>query len=59
MKRLFEYGYNRSVNGQVWWTQPAVENYQELIRRINPAEVIGEMEARPEFRRIEMWRPKE
>jgi predicted acylesterase/phospholipase RssA len=59
MKRLFEYGYNRSVNGQAWWTQPAVENYQELIRRINPAEVIGEMEARPELRRIEMWRPKE
>ena len=59
MKRLFEFGYNRSVNGQAWWTQPAVENYQELIRRINPAEVIGEMEARPELRRLEMWRPKE
>ncbi|MGD8255885.1 MAG: patatin-like phospholipase family protein [Syntrophobacterales bacterium] len=59
MKRLFEYGYNRSVNGEAWWTQPAVENYQELIRRINPAEVIGEMEARPELRRLEMWRPKE
>lgn len=59
MKRLFEFGYNRSVKGQAWWTQPAVENYQELIRRINPAEVIGEMEARPELRRLEMWRPKE
>jgi predicted acylesterase/phospholipase RssA len=59
MKRLFEFGYNRSVNGEAWWTQPAVENYQELIRRISPAEVIGEMEARPELRRLEMWRPKE
>jgi predicted acylesterase/phospholipase RssA len=59
MKRLFEYGYNRSVNGQAWWTQPAVENYQELIKKINPAEVIEEMEARPELRRLEMWRPTE
>jgi hypothetical protein len=59
MKRLFDYGYNRSINGQVWWTQPAVENYQELIEKINPAEAIEEMEARPELRRLEMWRPKE
>lgn len=59
MKRLFDYGYNRSVNGQVWWTQPAVDDYQELIKKINPANVIGEMEARPELRRLEMWRPKE
>jgi hypothetical protein len=59
MQRLFEFGYNRSVNGQAWWTQPAVENYQELIKKLNPSEVIGEMEARPEFRRIEMWRHKE
>jgi hypothetical protein len=59
MKRLFEYGYNRSVNGQVWWTQPAVENYQELIERVDPAEAIEEMEARPGLRRLEMWRPKE
>jgi len=59
MKRLYEYGYNRSVNGQTWWTQPAVKNYQELIKKLNPWEVIGEMEARPEFRRIEMWRPAE
>jgi hypothetical protein len=59
MKRLFEFGYNRSVNGQAWWTQPAVENYQELIEKISPGEAIEEMEARPEFRRLEMWRPKE
>ena len=59
MKRLFEFGYNRSVNCQARWTQPAVENYQELIKKINPAEVIGEMEARPKLRRLEMWRPKE
>jgi hypothetical protein len=59
MKRLFEFGYNRSVNGQAWWIQPAVDNYQELINKLNPSEVIGEMEARPEFRRIEKWRPNE
>jgi predicted acylesterase/phospholipase RssA len=59
MKRLFEFGYNRSVNGQAWWTQAAVENYQELIEKISPGEAIEEMEARPEFRRIEMWRPTE
>ena len=59
MKRLFEYGYNRSVKGQAWWTQPAVDDYQEIIRKINPWNAIGEMEARPEFRRLEMWRPKE
>ena len=59
MKRLFEYGYNRSVKGQVWWTQPAVENYQELIERVDPAEAIEEMEARPGLRRLDMWRPKE
>jgi predicted acylesterase/phospholipase RssA len=59
MKRLFDYGYNRSIRGEVWWTQPAVKNYQELIEMINPAEVIEEMEARPELRRLEMWRPKE
>jgi len=59
MKRLFDYGYNRSVKGEAWWTQPAVDDYQELIRKINPWNVIGEMEARPELRRLEMWRPKE
>jgi hypothetical protein len=59
MKRLFDYGYNRSVKGEVWWTQPAVDDYQELIRKIDPWNVIGEMEARPELRRLEMWRPKE
>lgn len=59
MKRLFEFGYNRSVNGQAWWTQPAVENYQELIEKINPSNVIEGMEARPEFRRREMSRPTE
>jgi len=59
MKRLFEYGYNRSINGQAWWTQPAVDDYQEIIRKINPWNAIGEMEARPEYRRLEMWRPKE
>jgi predicted acylesterase/phospholipase RssA len=59
MKRLFDYGYNRSVKGEAWWTQPAVNDYQELIRKIDPWNVIGEMEARPELRRLEMWRPKE
>ena len=59
MKRLFEYGYNRSLKGQAWWTQPAVSDYRELIRKLNPWNVIGEMEARPQFRRLEMWRPKE
>jgi len=32
MKRLFDYGYNRSLKGEAWWTQPAVDDYQELIR---------------------------
>jgi len=59
MKRLFDYGYNRSVKGEAWWTQPAVNDYQELIRKIDPWDVIGEIEARPELRRLEMWRPKE
>ena len=59
MKRLFDYGYNRSLKGEAWWTQPAVDDYQELIRKLNPWNAIGEMEARPEFRRLEMWRPKE
>jgi len=59
MKRLFDYGYNRSVKGEAWWTQPEVDDYQEIIRKINPWNVIGEMEARPELRRLEMWRPKE
>jgi predicted patatin/cPLA2 family phospholipase len=59
MKRLFDYGYNRSVKGETWWTQPAVDDYREIIRKINPWNVIGEMEARPELRRLEMWRPKE
>lgn len=59
MKRLFEFGYNRSVNGEAWWTQPAVENYQELIEKISPWEAIEGMEARPEFRRREMSRPTE
>jgi predicted acylesterase/phospholipase RssA len=59
MKRLFDYGYNRSIRGEAWWTQPAVKDYQELIRKISPWNVIGEIEARPELRRLEMWRPKE
>ena len=59
MKRLFDYGYNRSVKGETWWTQPAVDDYREIIRKINPWDVIGEIEARPELRRLEMWRPKE
>ena len=59
MKRLFDYGYNRSINGKAWWTQPAVNDYQEIIRKINPWNVIGEIEARPELHRLEMWRPKE
>jgi predicted acylesterase/phospholipase RssA len=59
MKRLFDYGYNRSVKGEAWWTQPAVNDYQELIRKINPWNVMGEIEARPELHRLEMWRPKE
>jgi len=56
MKRLFDYGYNRSVKGEAWWTQPEVDNYHELIRKINPWNAIGEMEARPEYRRLKMWR---
>jgi hypothetical protein len=59
MKRLFDYGYNRSFKGEAWWIQPAVDDYREIIRKINPWNVIGEMEARPELRRLEMWRPKE
>jgi predicted patatin/cPLA2 family phospholipase len=59
MKRLFDYGYKRSISGQAWWTQPEVKDYQEIIRKLNPWNVIGEMEARPELRRLEMWRPKE
>ena len=59
MKRLFDYGYNRSLKGKAWWTQPEVDDYREIIRKINPWNVIGEMEARPELRRLEMWRPKE
>jgi predicted acylesterase/phospholipase RssA len=55
MKRLFEYGYNQTVNGQVWWTQPAVKNYQELLEKLNPWGLLEEVDARPELRRHEMW----
>ena len=59
MKRLFDYGYKRSINGQAWWTQPEVDDYQELIRKLNPWNVIGEMEVKPDFHRLEMGRHQE
>jgi len=47
------------VDGESYRQMHVDGDYQEIIRKINPWNAIGEMEARLEFRRLEMWRPKE
>ena len=49
MARLFDFGYNQSITDEVWRTQGAVDDFDELIRTIDPMEALQQFEARPPF----------
>ena len=49
MGRLFDFGYNQSIKDEVWRTQGAVDDFDELIRSIDPMEALQQFEARPPF----------
>ena len=49
MGRLFNFGYNQSIKDVAWRTQRAVDDFDELIRTIDPMEAIQQYEARPPF----------
>ena len=49
MARLFDFGYNQSITDEVWRTQGAVDDFDELIRSIDPMEALQQFEARPPF----------
>jgi predicted acylesterase/phospholipase RssA len=51
MRRLYDYGYERALNGDAWVGQDAVDDWHELIRLLDPMEVLDPLEARPQFRR--------
>ena len=51
MQRLFELGYNKSINGKAWDSQRATTDYTKLIDLLDPMETLDELEARPMFRR--------
>ncbi len=50
MRRLFDFAYQRAAQGTAFVTRRAVSNYDELIRLVDPMQVLDPLEARPQFR---------
>jgi predicted acylesterase/phospholipase RssA len=50
MRRLFDFAYQRAAKGTAFVTQRAVSDYDELIRLLDPMQVLDPLEARPQFR---------